>query len=125
MDNVEVFDSVFDALHEVKRMAGHINSTWERVFLAYNDYYERYYVTDDSDDLSSAINQRWCDSGCDSSPEDESKEWKVWEYSSAINKEKYSNTYARAKRSVIKSSIPLIRRTKTVGCEYSVAFTIE
>lgn len=120
---MEIFDCVFDALREVKRLSSEM-TRHSKIYFAYNSFCERYFVSDDSDDLSETISQRWCDSGCDSKPEDEAAEYKVWEYSLAVNKEKYPNTYQNAKRSLIRAEVPLIRRKKEVECEYSVDFVI-
>ena len=120
---VKKFDGVTDALREVKRLSSEI-STHGKIYVAYNEYYERYIVTDDNDELSEEIHQQWCNSGCDSKPEDEAKEYKVWEYSKAENKEKYPNTYRRANKSLINSVVPLIRRSMEVECEYSVEFVV-
>ncbi|MFD2442914.1 hypothetical protein ACFSO7_02840 [Bacillus sp. CGMCC 1.16607] len=117
------FDGATDALREVKRLSSEM-SPHDKIYFAYNEYYENFYVTDDNDELSEAIHQRWCDSGCDSEPKDEANEYKVWEYSSAENKEKYPNSYKNAKKSLIRSELPLIRRKKEVECEYSVSFVI-
>lgn len=116
-------DGAIDALREVKKLASEMD-IHDKIYLAYNGYYERFFVTDDNDELSEEIHQLWCDSGCDSTPENEAKEYKVWEYSSADNKEKYPNTYRTAKKSLIRSENPLIRRIKDVECEYSVYFGI-
>lgn len=120
---MEKFEYVTEALREVRKLSEEMD-IYDKIFFAHNKYYDNYIVTDDSDELSEAINQRWCDSGCDSKPEEEAREYKVWEYSHADNKEKYPNTYRSAKRSLINSEVPLIRRTKEVECEYSVAFVI-
>lgn len=120
---MEKFDGVTDALREVKRLSSEMGKH-DKIYVAYNEYYERYFVTDDNDELSEAIHQRWLDSGCESKPEDEAKEYKVWEYSVAENKDKYPNLYRRAKKSLISSVIPLIRISREVECEYSVDFTI-
>ncbi|MBK5497435.1 hypothetical protein [Peribacillus sp. TH14] len=117
------FDGSSDALREVKRIASDMDIN-DKIYLAYNEYYERFFVTDDSDELSEEIHQRWCDSGCDSTPDSEAKEYKVWEYSLAENKEKYPNTYRWASKSLIRSENPLIRRTKEVECDYLVDFVI-
>ena len=120
---MEKFELATDALRAVKRMASEMG-THDKIYLAFNEYYVRFHVTDDNDELSETIHQLWCDSGCDSKPEDEAKEYKIWEYSRAENKEKYPNTYRNAKRSLIRSEIPLIRRSMEVECEYSVGFLI-
>ena len=120
---MEQFECVFDALREIKRLSNEMD-THDKIYFAYNTYYERYFVTDNSDELSEEIDERWRDSGCESTPEDEANEYIVWEYSLAENKEKYPNTYRRAKRSLIRSKVPLIRRSKEVECEYSVEFAI-
>lgn len=125
MDNVERFDGVIDAMRKVKELIGGINPSWGSVYLAYNEYYEGYWVTDDSDDLSRTINQKWCDSGCDSSAESESDDWKVWEYKKAFTENDYPISFRKAKRSLIQASFPIMRVKRTVGCEYSVEFTIE
>lgn len=120
---MEQFDCVFDALKEVKRLSSGMRKHSE-IYFAYNTYYERYFVTDDSDELSKKIHKRWLDSACESKPQDEASEYKIWEYSLAENKEKYPNTYRDAKKSLIKSEAPLIRRSKEVEVEYSVDFVI-
>jgi hypothetical protein len=120
---VKKFEIVTDALREIKKISKEMG-LHDKLFLVHNDYYDRYFVTDDGDEISEEVNQRWCDSGCDNTPENEAKQYKVWEYSSAENKEKYPNAYRRAKKSLIKSAIPLIRRTKDIECEYSVGFHI-
>ncbi|MFS0776242.1 hypothetical protein ABC255_09570 [Neobacillus sp. 3P2-tot-E-2] len=121
---MEIFDNVFDALREVKRLSNNLERTFEKIYFVYNEYYENYIVADDNYDVSKAIHQRWCDSGCDSEPENEAKEYKIWEYSLAENKEKYPHSYRSAKRSLIKSKVPLIRKPKEIECEYSVSFNI-
>jgi hypothetical protein len=118
------FESVTEALREVKKMSNDLEETYEKIYFVYNEYYDDYFVTDDDDDISIKIHQRWCDSGCDSKPEDEAKEYKIWEYSLAENKEIYPSTYKNAKKSLINSSVSLIRKIKEVECEYSVSFNI-
>jgi predicted NAD/FAD-dependent oxidoreductase len=120
---VKKFELVTDALREIKKLSKEMD-LHDKIFLVYNDYSERYFVTDDSDEISELVHQRWCDSGCDNTPENEAKDYKVWEYSSAENKEKYPLTYRMAQKSLIISAIPLIRRTKDIECEYSVGFHI-
>lgn len=122
MDNVEVFDSGIEAMHKVKELIREIDHEFETVYLAYCEYNDRWYVTDDSYDLARAIHDRW---GGDESPESESGSWKVWEYMMAIKKEKFPNTYRRSKRTLIRSDIPMIRMQRSVGLEYSVEFKIE
>lgn len=118
------FDGVTDALREVKKQSKEMD-IHDKIYFVFNEYYERYLVTDDNDELSEEIHQRWSDSGCDSKPESEASDYKVWEYSLAENKEKYPNSYRNAKKSLIRSDVVLIRRTKEVECEYSVAFVIQ
>lgn len=120
---METFDGVKDALREVKRLSSEIG-IHDKIFFAYNEYSERYYVTTESDELEEEIYQKWCDSGCDSKPESEAEDYKLWEYSLAINKEKYPNTYRNAKKSLIRLDNPLIRKSKEVECEYDVSFVI-
>lgn len=122
MDNVEVFDSAIEAMHKVKELIGEIDQEFETVYLAYCEYNDRWYVTDDSYDLGRVIHDRW---GGDGNPENESGSWKVWEYMMAVKKEKYSRVYRKAKRTVIQTIIPMIRMERSVGCEYSVDFKIE
>lgn len=117
------FDGVKDALREVKRLSSEIGIHGE-IFFAYNEYSERYYVTTDQDELEEEIYQQWCDSGCDSKPESEAEDYKIWKYSLAVNKEKYPNSFRNAKESLISSDKPLIRRVREVECEYSVSFVI-
>lgn len=97
---------------------------YDKLYLAYSEYYERFHVSDDNDEMAEMIHQRWCDSGCDGSPENEANSYKVWEYCPSEKKEKYPNTYRKAKKSLIRSAIPLIRKTKEVECNYSVDFVI-
>ncbi len=120
---MERFDSVFEALQEVKRLSKEMD-THDNIYFAYNDYRERYFVTDDKDELSEEIHELWRDSGCDSKPENEADSYKVWEYALAEKKEKYPNTYSKAKNCLMKTEQPLIRRKKWVECEYSVDFVI-
>jgi hypothetical protein len=120
---VKKFEIVTEALREVKRLSKEMD-TYDKIYFVYNDYYEHYLVSDDNDEISEAIHQRWCDSGCDSEPDSEAREYKVWIYSLAENKEKYPNTYRDAKKSLIRSDIPLIRKASEVECEYSVAFLV-
>lgn len=120
---MEKFELGTDAVREVKRLSKDLG-IHDKILLAYEEYGELYYVTDDKDELEEAIQKRWIDGGCDDSPEDHAREFKIWEYSSAENKAKYPNTYKRAKPSLITSEIPLIRRTKEVELNYSVEFVI-
>jgi hypothetical protein len=122
MDNVEVFESAIEAMHKVKELINLIDSMAEKVYLAYCEYDARWYVTDDDYDLGKAIHERW---GGDGDPENERNSWKVWEYSSAKNKDRFPNIHRNSKRSVIRSDIPMIRRERSIGCEYSVEFNIE
>ncbi|MDQ0270118.1 hypothetical protein [Cytobacillus purgationiresistens] len=92
---MKTFDGATDALREVKRLAAEMD-IHDKIYLAFNEYYERFFVSDDNDELSETIHQRWRDSGCKSKPEDEASEYEVWEYSIAENKEKYPNTYRSA-----------------------------
>ena len=120
---VKKFDGVTDALREVKNLSCELD-THGKIYFAYNEDSERYFVADDSDDLSEEIHRRWCDSGCDSEPASEASNYKIWEYSLSENKEKYPNTYRRAKKSLINSEVSLIRRSIEVECEYSVEFVV-
>src|SRR5690606_32958178 len=105
-------------------MSNELEQTFDKIYFVYNEYYDDYLVSDDNYDISKEIHQRWCDSGCDSTPENEAKEYKIWEYSLAKAKEKYPNTYRIAKRSLIRSREPLIRKLTEVTCDYSVEFII-
>lgn len=118
------FDYVTDALREIKKLSSEMD-THDKVYLVYNEYYERFFVTDDNDEISEQIHQLWCDSGCDSSPENEAKEYKVWEYSPAENKEKYPYSYSSAKKSLMRTKTPLIRRAKEIECQYHVEFFVQ
>lgn len=109
-----------DALREVKRMS----ESNRKIYLAYNEYYEKYFVTNDNTELSESIHKRWTDSGCDSKPEDESTDYKIWEYAPAKYKESLPFTYKDAKRSLIRSVEPLIRRKIEIEVIYSVEFHI-
>ena len=102
-----------------KEMGNH-----NKIYLTYSVYYEKFLVSDDNDEISDEIYRCWRDSGCDSNPEDEAEEYKVWAYSLAVNKERYPNLYRNAKRSLIRSEVPLIRRNVEVECEHSVNFVI-
>ncbi|KOY81309.1 hypothetical protein I6G82_02535 [Lysinibacillus macroides] len=117
------FDGATDALREVKRLSSEI-TRYDKIFFAYNKYSEEYYVTTESDELEEEIYRQWCDSGCDSEPESEAEDYKLWEYILAVNKEKYPNTYRDAKKSLIVSENSLIRKDKKIICEYSVSFII-
>lgn len=54
---VKKFDGVTDALREVKKLSSEMG-THDKIYLAYNKYYERYFVTDDNDELSEEIHQQ-------------------------------------------------------------------
>ncbi|MCY8549451.1 hypothetical protein MOD25_05975 [Bacillus haynesii] len=118
------FDCVFDALRKVKRLSREIED-YDEIYFAYNEYYECYFVTIDRDELSEEIYKLWCDGGCDCKPEYEADRYKIWEYSLAKNKEKYPNTYRSARKSLIRSGVPLIRRSNNIYCDYSVSFEIQ
>lgn len=118
------FVSATKALREVKKLSNDLENTFDKVYFVYNEYYEDYLVADDDRDISKVIHQRWCDSGCDSKPEDEAKEYKIWEYSLVQCRELYPHTHRSSKKSLINSKVPLIRRIQKVECEYSVSFNI-
>lgn len=120
---MEKFERVTDALREVKKLASDLE-WYDEIFLVYNDYRELYFVTDDGDEITEEINKYWCDCGMDSTAESEAGNYKVWVYKLAENKEKYPNTYKRAKRSLLNTDQPLIRTGTDIGCEYSVDFVI-
>lgn len=112
-----------DAFRELKRLANEMDHRFS-LYIAYNEYYEKYFVTDERDELTGAIYERWTKSGRDSSPEVEGQGYLILEYSSSTKKEKYPSSYARAKRSLLKTAEPLIRREVTIDCEYDVSFYI-
>lgn len=112
-----------DALREVKKLSESMR-IHKKIYLAYNEYYEKYFVTDDDSELSESIHKRWTDSGCDSKPEDESADYKIWQYAPAEYKERLPFSYKDAKRSLIRSKEPLIRRKIEIEVIYSVEFYI-
>lgn len=123
---VQMFDNALEAMHAVKNLANSMDwgYSFEKIFFAYDESRGDYLVTNDNDDLSSEIHQRWCDSGCDSDPQSEADDYHIWEYKLAINKEKYPNTYRNAKKSLIDSKVSLIRKKREIELEYSVSFCI-
>lgn len=124
MDN-EIFCTVnrSDAFRELKRLANVMDHRFS-LYIAYNEYYEKYFVTDDQDELTDAIYKRWSNGGCDPSPEVEGQRYFILEYVVATKKELYPSSYRNAKRSLLKTEEPLIRREVSIECEYDVAFYV-
>lgn len=118
------FDSAYEAIRKVKSLVKDMDSLYDKIYFVFNDYYEKFFVTDDSDELSELIYKKWNDSGCDNNPEDEAKYYKIWEYSLAENKKKYPHSYAIVEDSLISCGLPLIRKRKRIDCEYSVDFNV-
>lgn len=120
---MKCFESATEAMREVKGLSEDMG-IHEGVLLAYNEYYEEFLVTDDVDELSEEIYKRWLDSGCDSDPDGEANDYKVWEYVLAENEEKYPYTYRDAKKTAINPNTALIRMSKKVEPEHSVYYAI-
>jgi hypothetical protein len=97
---------------------------YDEIYLAYDEYYECYYVTDDVDKLCEEIHRKWTDAGCDNDPESEADSIEVWQYLPAKRKQDYLSIYKKCKPSLLNTNVPLIREKVKIGCEYYVDFII-
>lgn len=121
---MESFENIFDALRKIKELSGEMGEH-DDLHLVCHEYSDTFHVTDDEDEVGDFIEQKWDECAWDGSPESYANDFKIYQYSHAFKKEKYPNTFRNAKRSVIGSDTPLVRRVKSVAVEYSVSFGIE
>lgn len=112
-----------DAMREVKRLSKDMDNQ-AKIYLAYNEQHGDCFVSTDYDEISEAIYARWFESAFENDADEEAKKYTIWDYSLATNKEKYPNTYRNARNSLIRSELPMVRKSNEVNAHYSVQFRI-
>lgn len=117
-------DSMITAVREVKRLSSNLEES-SKIYLAYNEQHKDFFVSSDYDKIAEAIYGRWFESAFESDADAEAKKYIVWDYSLASNKEKLPRTYRNAKRSLIRSEQPLVRKSNDVNAHFSVKFIIK
>lgn len=120
---MKIFECIKKSLREVQRLSQDLGD-WDDIYLAYHEYYEYYYITDDVDELCEKIHEQWTGAGCDNDPEDEASCIKVWQYTPAQRKQRYPSLYKKCKPSLLTTCVPLVRQEAKIGCEYHVDFII-
>lgn len=118
------FDSITNAIREIRDRTQEFTEEYDNVFLFIDYWHENFYVTEYEYDISEKLEQDYFENGCEPTPETLANECVVIEYSLATNKETYPSLYEKAKKPVFKSDVDLIRKRIDVEPEYSLDFNI-
>lgn len=100
---MEKFESVFEAVRHIKN---HLpDDDFDSIYLMYRDFYDRCYVTHDSDELADKIGEEFYSWGYESGdPESHAELYSIWDYTVSENKEKYGHLYRGYKRTLLSQS---------------------
>lgn len=118
------FDSLKNALREVRKQATDLEATYERVFLVTDYWQEEFYVSGDAFDIGEELEKDFIENHSDTTPDDLASGCKAFEYLLAENKELYPRVFKDSKIPSFKTKTPLIRRKIRVTPEYSVSFNL-
>lgn len=120
---MEKFDRPTEAVRKVKEIAQRM-AVYGSIFLVYCEYRERYYICRSEEQVSDLINALWMDSGCESNPEDEASEYRIWQYDLAFLKVDYPASYRHARRSAIGGEQRLVRTELEVEPQTIIQFNL-
>lgn len=118
------FNTIFQALKEVKKIANECaeHKKYRVSIYLMNDYYqENYYVTDEVFDITSYLEENF---DTDVSPDSWADEHNIIMFEFEDSMKDYPFLLSSYKKSVIKSSRPLIRKKIYADVDYSVSFNI-
>lgn len=119
---MKAFNSVFEAIRHIKE---HLpEDTYDELYLMYHEDRDRFYVTDNTDDLEKRMDEDFYSWGYDcDDPDEHAAKYSVWSYTNTENKEKWPDLYREFKRTPLSKNY--LRGKVTTSGETVASFTVD
>ena len=120
---MKTFIEATKAIREVALISNEIG-LHDEIYLVHNTNDNEYYVTSNQYDVEDKIYSNWRNRGCTTNPDVEAKNYNIWIYSLAENKERWPDVYEEEKKSLLNGGGLVIRKQAEIQTQQTIDFNI-